>query len=94
MQKIKEVIHQWSSNKSPGPDGFIGEFFKKFCDVLIKDIHLVFQKIIHDGMSLKPLNTSYIVLIPKKEHARRPEDFRPMSLIHAIQKKKIENPCK
>lgn len=35
---------------------------------------------------LQPLNASYIVLIPKKESATKLADYRPISLIHGIQK--------
>lgn len=38
-------------------------------------------------MTLSPLNTSYIVLIPKKDNAQSAGDLCPISLLHGIQKK-------
>lgn len=32
IQEIKQVIAHLKSNKSPGPDGFINEFYKIFAD--------------------------------------------------------------
>lgn len=40
--EIEKAIKQWLNNKSPGPDGFPGEFYKHFLTVLLPDIHEVF----------------------------------------------------
>ena len=45
-----------------------------------------FNETLEQGLNLDSLNSSYIVLIPKKEEARKPQDFRPISLLHGIQK--------
>ncbi|XP_078173385.1 uncharacterized protein LOC144567186 [Carex rostrata] len=57
-EEIKRVIREWPNNKSPGPDGFTGEFYKAFCDVITPDIHAVFQTVMQSKGSLHPLNTS------------------------------------
>lgn len=84
--EIAAVINSWPSNKSPGPDGFTGEFYKEFRDILLPDLHKTIKEILDKGLEMENLNTSYIVLIPKKEDAKRPQDFRPISLIHGIQR--------
>lgn len=80
------VIKEWPSNKSPGPDGFTGEFYKAFIEIIIPDLHTVFKQVMEQGTSLQPLNSSFIVLMPKKENATKPHDYRPISLIHAVQR--------
>jgi hypothetical protein len=36
--------------------------------------------------TLEPLNESYIVMIPKKKNVIEPRDYRPISLINAVQR--------
>lgn len=55
------------SDKAPGPDGFIGAFYKS-CWVIIKDdllaaVNFFFGQ--HD-QHFKQLNSAHVVLIPKK----------------------------
>jgi hypothetical protein len=37
-------------------------------------------------MGFSTLNTAYITLIPKKDDAEQPTDFRPISLVHSFAK--------
>lgn len=46
----------------------------------------VFSHVMDTKSELTPLNTSYIILIPKKDNLQSPGDFRPISLLHRIQK--------
>lgn len=85
-EEIKLVIRQWPNNKSPGPDGFTGEFYRAFVDILVPDLHAVYQTVMNQNISLHPLNSSYIALIPKNDHPTKPQDYRPISLIHAVQR--------
>lgn len=86
VQEIQEAILKWPNNKSAGPDGFSGEFYKHFLKLLIPDIFQVLNHVVTTGGELRPLNTSYIVLLPKTESPTKPNDFRPISLLHGIQK--------
>ena len=61
--EIKTVIRNLPANKSPGPDGFIAEFYQK-CKEKLKDILLkLFQKIaemvIFQTHSMRPPSPKY-----------------------------------
>jgi hypothetical protein len=68
------------SNSSPGPDGFGPSFFKNSWDVTSSDIYALFDSFFNNNAEIERINQSYLVLLPKKDNARRPADFRPIAL--------------
>jgi hypothetical protein len=86
-EEVLAVIKDIAGDKAPGPDGYIGIFFKKCWGIIKADVMQAFQFFFnqHD-QHLHHLNTAHIVLLPKKPDAQQLSDFRPISLTHSVAK--------
>lgn len=86
-QQVHKAIKEMPSDKAPGPDGFARTFFKVCWEIVKEDILLVFNSIYNlRSAHLSLMNSTNIVLIPKKDGAESVSNFRPISLIHSIAK--------
>ena len=80
--EIEYVIKTLSTNKSPGPDGFIGEFYQTYKEELVPILLKLFQKVEEEGTFPKTFYEATIALILKPKILPKKENHRPIFLMN------------
>ncbi|GJU29755.1 RNA-directed DNA polymerase, eukaryota [Tanacetum coccineum] len=85
-EEIKRAGWDCGISKSPGPDGFTFEFYRKYWSLIDHDFVAAVTSFFSTGSFPPGCNSSFITLIPKSQEAKMVKDFRPISLIGSMYK--------
>jgi hypothetical protein len=86
-EEIHKVVFNSPSEKAPGPDGYTGLFYKLAWPIIKQDLIQALHQLYNlraDRWSL--LNSANVVLLAKKQEAKKAGDFIAISLMHSVAK--------
>nr|GEZ59313.1 RNA-directed DNA polymerase, eukaryota [Tanacetum cinerariifolium] len=84
--EIRTAVWGYGVDKSPGPDGFTFEFFRKYWAVVGPDFSIAVEWFFeHEDFAIG-CNSSFVALIPKVLDQKVVSDYRPISLIGSLYK--------
>ena len=86
---IEEVFHALSDlngDKALGSDGLTTAFGQHTWDIVKEDVMRMFTDFYETGKFVRSLNTTFLVLIPKKGGVEDFKDFRPINLVGSLYK--------
>ncbi|GJX95923.1 RNA-directed DNA polymerase, eukaryota [Tanacetum coccineum] len=84
--EIRMAVWECGECKSPGPDGYTFEFFRRYWSFVGPDFCSAVSCFFDKGCFPRAGNSSFIALIPKVLDAKFVTDFRPISLIGNVYK--------
>ena len=83
-EKIEAVTKYLPRHRSPGPDGFPGEFYQTFKEEIIPILLKLLQRIEKDGTLPNLFYEASITLIPKPDKdPTEKQNYRPISLMNS-----------
>ena len=85
-EEIRFALMEMNSDKTPDPDGFTMTFWQTYWDFVKEEILELFKELYDQSSFAKNLNTTFLVLIPKKGDAEDLGDFQPISLLGGLYK--------
>ena len=90
-------LHELNGEKATGPNGYTVAFWQFNWETVKGEVMTTFKDFFISGKFVKSLNSTFVVMVPKKEGADDFKDLRPISLMGSLYKlieKVLENRLK
>ncbi|CAN0839655.1 Transposon TX1 uncharacterized 149 kDa protein [Linum grandiflorum] len=84
--EIWEALRTCAGDKSPRPDGFSMAFFKNNWNIVKDDVCNAVSEFFATSTLPLSINSTFVVLIPKKDAVSNFKDLRPISLVGGLYK--------
>ncbi|XP_026451584.1 uncharacterized protein LOC113351891 [Papaver somniferum] len=78
--EIKKAVFEMNAESAPGPDSFSGIFYKTCWHIIQEDFVNEIQYFWRRKYEPRGLNSNFLILLPKTQNAKKPGQFRPISL--------------
>ena len=85
-EEVHYALMDMNGDKAPGLDGFTMAFWQNCWDFVKEEVIEMFKEFHEQSSFLKSLNTTFLVLLPKKGGDEDLGDFRPISLVGGLYK--------
>jgi hypothetical protein len=85
-EEIDSVVKSLPIDKSPGPDGFNGQFLKICWHIIKEDIYQLCFQFFDGKLNLESINMGHITLIPLVANPESIGDYRPITLLNCVLK--------
>ena len=86
LGEIEISMKSFKKDRSPGPDGWLVEFYLFFFYFLKNELLSAVDITRVTGIITASLNSTFIALIPKKDNPQNFAEFRPISLCNLLYK--------
>ena len=85
-EEVRTTLKEMNGEKAPRSDGFTIAFRQFSWDSVKNDVMTVFKDFFETGKFVKSPNSTFIMMILKKEGAEDCKDNRPISLVDSFYK--------
>ena len=83
---MHSTLCEMNGEKAPRLNGFTTAFWQFYWDIVKDEIMRMFREFYNSDKFVRSLNTTFLVMIPKKGDAVDLKDFRPISLVGSLYK--------